>query len=426
MHTRVLARLLMLLVPTLLMLGTDPAEAQRREKQEATEPAPALFPQASREEPKQQASQRLQRDLQRMYDAAQKEDFETVLELAEKVTGNARANPYERSLAHQNAAYALLDLERDAEAQEQLRLAIEAGGLSNDIHFQVMAQLSQMHAQSEEYEPALQWIDRLIAETRTDRADYHMLKANALYQLERFEEAARVARAVVERSEEPKALWVQLVMAAYADIEQPLKAAEFAETQLQRFPNDKAMLMNLASLYIDADRYDEAARTLDLARARGLLTEERDYRQLYRLYLNIEGKENSAVEVINEGMQKGVLQPGLEVYNILGQAYYFSDRTEQAISAWTEADKFAEDGEVALNLARVLYNEERYPASIEAARRALEKGVKRPGEAWIVIGNAEYFGNNSRSAGVAAYREAAKYPETKEQAETWLRQSRNM
>ena len=54
--------------------------------------------------------------------------------------------------------------------------------------------------------------------------------------------------------------------------------------------------------------------------------------------------------------------------------------------------------------------------------KALAKGVKKKGDAWIVIGRAE-FGLGNKAGVLAAYREAAKYPETKKSAEQALRQA---
>jgi tetratricopeptide (TPR) repeat protein len=424
MKLNLLPKLLLALLPLVLVLGADPADAQRR-KQAEPERA-AMFPQATRAEPGLKANQRFQKDLQRMYDASQKEQYALVLELADKVINNERAGKYERAISHQNAAFALMEQERDMEALEHLKRAIAEDSLNNDTHFQLMIQVAQIYAQEDEYENSYTWISRIIDETRSDRADFQMLKANMLFRMDRFQEAADVIQALMARSEEVQPSWAQLLMASYFEMEQPLEAARVAEAQLQRTPNDKQLLLNLASIYIEADSYDKAAGALDRARSAGLLTEDRDYRQLYRLYLNIEGREQDSIAVINEGLEKGILNPNLEVYNILGQAYYFSDRINEAIEAWSKADALAEDGEVALNLARIYYNEDRPAEARDAAKRAISKGVRRPGDAWIIVGNAEFFGLNNRNAGIAAYREATKYPETKQQAENWLRQTRNM
>ena len=122
------------------------------------------------------------------------------------------------------------------------------------------------------------------------------------------------------------------------------------------------------------------------------------------------------------GFEKKYLTPGVDIYNALGQAYYFADQIPNAIDAYTKALPYAQDGESALNLARLLSNEERYKDSKKYAQDALQKGLRRPGDAHIIIGRAEY-GLGNRAGLIAAYREAAKYPETKQTAEEWLKKN---
>ena len=200
----------------------------------------------------------------------------------------------------------------------------------------------------------------------------------------------------------------------------------FSDSDADREAASKlAKAHGVKAIYVQADMTDKAAEVLADARGRGLLTEARDYQTLYRLYLNIEGKELAAVDIIKEGLERQILTPSHEVYNIMGQAYYFSDKPAEAIEAYRQAVPYAENGETALNLARVLYNEDRFAEAISAARTALDKGgMRRPGDAWIIIGNSEFYGNDDRNAGIAAFEQAARFPETAEQANNWLRQAR--
>ena len=211
-------------------------------------------------------------------------------------------------------------------------------------------------------------------------------------------------------------------MGTYFEQEKTLDAARVAEAMLAKNPDDKSTLMNLSSIYAQADMYDKAAEVLEKARTKGMLTEERDWRQLYAIYLNSEGKEANGIEVINDGLQKGILKPSSDLYIALGQAYYFTDKIDESIDAYRKSLPLAKDGEPALNLARVLTNEEDYAGAKSAAQEALKKGVKKPGDAWMVIGRAE-FGLENRAGLIAAYKEAAKYPETAQQANEWLRRN---
>ena len=58
---------------------------------------------------------------------------------------------------------------------------------------------------------------------------------------------------------------------------------------------------------------------------------------------------------------------------------------EKAIEAWQKAAPLAKDGEVYLNLATALWQEDRIPEAKQAAKSALEKGVKKPETAKKII-----------------------------------------
>ena len=120
----------------------------------------------------------------------------------------------------------------------------------------------------------------------------------------------------------------------------------------------------------------ERAGLVNELRAAGQLTDEREYRQLYAAYLNTDGKEKQAIAVINEGLQKGVLKGDFQTYLALAQSYYFTDQPTQAIDAYRKAAPLAPNGEAYLNLARLLWQEDRIPEAKEAARQAQAKGVK--------------------------------------------------
>lgn len=403
----------------LLLLGliaSGSALAQRNKKEEKAEP---LFPNATRVEPKIKPSPRLTKQLQKLYELSQEEKYAEVLALGDEVIGHKSAGAYEKSIAYQAQGFAYIDQDDYAQATPLLQKSLDENGLPNDTHYQIMFQLGQMYMAEEQYEPALKVMETFMAETKSQKPEHLAVQGNVLYRLERYDEAAALLRRAIDTSDKPQDAWNQLLMASYFDQDKPLEAAKIAEDLLAKNPNDKKLMMNLSSIYADADQYDKAIAVLERARAGGMLDEERDYRQLYALYLNSDGKESEGITVINEGLEKGLLKPGSDVYTALGQAYYFSDKIPEAIAAYRKALPFAKDGEAALNLARVLTNEEDYAGAKAAAQEALKKGVRKPGDAWMVVGRAEYgLGNN---AGLkAAYREAAKFPETAQQANEWL------
>jgi len=371
----------------------DRAEARRarhankdQEKAESTESAKveAQYPNATRKEPETKASAKLTPKLKKMFDAYDKDDTATVVTIADEVIADDKANPYERAISARLAGAALLN-DDQAKAKTYVQKALQFDGLSNNDYFDSMFLLAQLQLQDDQYAESLATMDKFLAETKSTKPEHLAVKGNALYRLERYPEAAAVLKQAVEASPEPKADLLQLLMGAYVEMNQAGEAAKIAEGLSAKNPNDKRLQMNLASIYMQTDQNDKAAALLEKLRSGGQLTEDRDYRNLYALYLNSDGKEKEAISVINEGIGKGILKPDYQTYVALAQAYYFSEQPAQAIEAYRKAAPLAPDGETYLNLAKTLWQEGQIGEAKQAAQKAIEKGIKKPDDAKKIL-----------------------------------------
>ena len=316
-----------------------------------------------------------------MMDAFDKEKFPEARAQADAIIADAGLNPYERSFAAQIGFQVAYDADDNKAAIEYLKKAIEINGLDNNAHFDRMFVLAQLQLQEEQYAESLATMDRFLNESKSTKPEHLIVKGNALYRLERYPDAAKIIKQAVDASPDPKQEWLQLLMASYVENNQGAEAAKVAESIAAKNPNDKRAQMNVAAVYSQSDMLDKAAAVLEKMRAAGQFTEDKDYRQLYATYLNLDKKEKEAIGVINEGLQKGILKPDYQAYVALAQAYYYSDQIGPAVDAYKKAAPLAPDGETYLNLARVLWQEDRIPEAKEAAKQAIAKGVKKPEDA---------------------------------------------
>ncbi|MCA1714488.1 MAG: tetratricopeptide repeat protein [Gammaproteobacteria bacterium] len=362
------------------------AKAAKAQAQTAAAPAAQLlYPDATRQVPAAKASAKLSKQLQKLAELYDGDKPAEARALAAEIVANGSANAYERAFAAQLGAQAAYDMDDTAGAMAGLKQAIELNGLDNNGHYQAMHMLAQLQLQEERYADALATLDRFLGETRSQKPDHLVLKGNALYRLQRYPEAAAVLKQAVAASPEPRSDWLQLLMGSYFEMKQPAEAVKIGEQLISSNPNDKRLQMNLASIYMQADQTDKAAALLEKLRAGGLLTEDKDYRNLYALYLNMEGKEKEGAAVINDGLQKGVLKPDFQTYQALAQAYYFSEQPGLAINAYAKAAPLAPDGETYLNLAKALWQEGRLAEAKRAAQQALDKGIKKPADAKTIL-----------------------------------------
>ncbi|MDQ3288674.1 MAG: tetratricopeptide repeat protein [Pseudomonadota bacterium] len=387
-------------IGAVLLIGTiAPVDAQyqrhsnTREKREAaresrgsqTAAADEKYPNATREAPKAKASSSQSKKLQKLVDLYDEDKAAETRALADELIASEKANDYDKSFAAQMGAQAAYDADDTAAAMSYLEKVLDLNGLDNTGHFGAMLMLAQLQMQEEQYEKSLATFDRLFQGTGEQQPEHLALKGNSLYRLERYPEAIEVLKQAIAASPEPKADWTQLLMAAYFDAGQTAEAAALAEQIAGKNPSDKRAQMNLAASYLQIDEHEKAARVLEALRARGELTEANEYRQLFASYLNMDDREADAAAVISEGLEKGILEPDHDILLAMGQAYYFSDQVGPALAAYQKAAPLAKDGETYLNLAKILWQEDRVAEAKVAARAALAKGLKNTKEANQII-----------------------------------------
>ena len=360
------------------------AAERRGARQERTTEKPAEvakeYPAATRQEPGLRATPRIGPQINKVSEAQQAGDLAAAEAAANEILGNDKANAYERAITLRLVADLLIN-DDNARAADMLRQAIELDGLGNNEHYGTMQALAQIQMVEEDYAGALATLDRLVSETRTDKADVQVLRGNALYRLERHDEAIAALEPVVKGNAEARPEWTQLLMAAYAEGGRASEATTLAEQVAGQAPGDKRAQLNLANIYLQADDHARAIEVYERLRAAGELTEDRDYSNLAALYLNTEKGEPQAIAVLNDGLDKGILKGDYRTFATLAQAYYFSDQYDKAIEFYGKAAPLDDDGSTFLNLAKALAMQGRDAESKAAAQKALDKGLDDPAEA---------------------------------------------
>lgn len=113
------------------------------------------------------------------------------------------------------------------------------------------------------------------------------------------------------------------------------------------------------------------------------------------------------------------------VWKSLGDAYANAEKWSEAVAAYNKAAPGAPDGELDFLRGQLMIQETSQVADGKAAiEQAIRRGgLKREGEAWILLGMAENELGNTDAA-VAAYRKAATFESSRTMAESWLKAMR--
>ena len=330
----------------------DAARAARTAKDDGQK-IEQLYPAASREEPEARASRNGLKQLRKLQDALEAEDFATTMSLAQQIAADPESNAYEKAFAWLIAGNAASSNGDDAEAVTYFQNALAANGLDNNNHYTVMFNLAAVQYGLDQYQQALDTIDRFIAETKTDKPESRNLRGALLVGLERYDEAAGLY-----------------------------------EEQLAAHPDDKTLMMNAAAAYQQAGQDEKAVALLARAQASGMFTTPNEYRALYVTYINSD-RDAEALKVIEDGLAKGVIEPGPTLakdFMVLGQKAYYDGDDTRAIAMYKRAAPMAADGEAALNLAKIYHEAGMHAEAAAAAQQALDKGVKDPADARKLLG----------------------------------------
>ncbi len=350
--------------------------------------AEILYPDATRVEPKAPSSSKVQGDMKKLGDLYNDQKYDEAKVQADAIIANPKADDYDKARANYIATYTAYNLNDNDGAKKYAQAAVDSKQLDNNSYFGTLLMLAQLQAQDQQYPEAEATLDTFFTESKSQKPEDLAVRGSVLYEANQSKEAIPYLKQAVDSSPDPKDQWVQLLMAAYADAGQSDQAITLAEKLAAKAPDDKKAQMNLAAIYEQAGQDDKAVTVLEKIRAAGQFTEERDYKQLYTTYANMDGKEAQVIDVVNDGLAKGILKPDYTSEVALAQAYYYATpaQVDKAIDAWKKAAPQAPTGETWLNLARVLQNEGRIAEAKDAAQKAKQKGgLKKPADADKII-----------------------------------------
>lgn len=330
--------------------ASERARERRQRQAEESSKAPANYPLATRAEPKGNASKKYEKTLREIIADYEAKNFEAVM--AKAATIGDDANGYDKSFAYQAAATSAAELKQHDKAIEFFQKAIDANGLDNNGHYASMFNLAVLHYELKDYAAALAAVDRFLTETKSDKIEAVATKAFALDKLDRSKEAA----------------------ALY-------------ETVLKAKPDDPTVMRNAVALHTRAGNTQRASELTGTMRKTIAPKTQDEYRSMYVPLIQT-GDTAEALKMIDEGIAKGVIKPNPQLakdYAAIAYKAFSVDDFETAMDMYRRADAIATDGSHALNLARILFMDQKFDEAKRTAQRALDKGVDKPEEARKII-----------------------------------------
>jgi len=298
--------------------------------------------------------------------------------------------------------------------QEQISLAIELSSTRA---------LFQLYYSRENYRKAITYIDKWELINGTPDAGVTYIKATAYYQLDEFrnslKEAIRVEEIVIAQAKTMKENWLYLQVVLYNELQDTDNVIRVLERMVVEFPK-KQYWMHLAGMYAEKEWDDKALSAYYASYIQGYFEKEIEVVMLSQRLLNAEVPWEAAL-VLEKGFEDGMIEKNERNIRILASAYTMAQEFDKAITAWTDATNYAEDGEIYYRLAQALANEDRHKEAVKAYREALDAGdLKEPRDVnfWLGISLMQ---DQQWTDATKAFREAAKDKKKAKSARQYIR-----
>jgi tetratricopeptide (TPR) repeat protein len=282
--------------------------------------------------------------------------------------------------------------------------------------------LAQLYTMEENYQKALDTLNKWFLLETNPAPEPFILKAQNLYQLSRYKEmiepvenAMRVAR---ERDKPVKEDWYVLLNFAYFQDENYKMVRDIQKTLLENWPR-KRYWFSLAGAYTELGEDNNLIAAYAAAQDQGMLEKDSEFTTMAQLYMQAEVPYKAA-QLLEKEMAAGRVNKNAKNYRLLSQAWMLAMEDEKAIPALTEAARMSDDGELDVRLGNSYLNLGKYDECIEAVRTGLRKGgLKSTDNAQISLGMCLY---NKRQYQVAitAFRDASKTARSRKIAQQWI------
>jgi len=416
-----------LLATAVLLLGLVSSPVLARKHDDKAKQT-SEYPDSTRTAPKLDLTkQEDQKHLQEGFDALNKGDNATAEKTLQALLDSSKSK-YAQAMALRGLALLKYNGGDYKAAIGLLQRALDNGVMPNDDYFAVQYMLAVAQQADEQYQASLDTIKKWRAEGKKETAESYAVEGNDLYRLEKYPEAIAAVKKAKSLTDKPNPQWDQILMASYAAGGQDDQLVQMAQDNLAAHPDDPKAIETAIQALQQAQKYPEAIKVMESARAKGLLNSEADYVLLASLYYNqaLSSEEpkpiaNKSIAVIKDGMSKQIMQPSAENYVLLGKANYVAGDIPAATQAFEKALPLAKDGEPALQIANIELTASKYAKAKTMVNQAISKGVKHMGSAYLVLAECER-GLNNKTARIAALKKAAQQPETAEHANKMLKE----
>ena len=369
-------------------------------------------------------SQQVYEALTEIQELVEADDYAPALEKIKALqTGKKKMSPYEAAQIWNLTAYTYYLMEDYKAAISAYQSVLQQPDLPDALQQSTLKTLAQLHFTIEDYDKALETINRLMAVIPEPSADIYMLQGQAYFQMQQYETALKPIKIAIDMYREqgrvPKENWLLLLRVCYWELKDFPNMLIVLKELVEAYPKDSYVL-TLAGVYSElGDTKKQLALTESLYES-GYIKGKQHAVNLANLYLLHEIPYKAAM-VLEKNIDEGTIPADVRNLRLLSQAWYSAREDKKSIPPLVKAAAVSDDGELYIRLTQSYLNLEMWNEAADAAKKGIAAGnIKRKDTANIMYGMA-LFNQRKLEQARRAFQAAAKDNRSKRAAGQWIK-----
>ncbi|MCL1049487.1 hypothetical protein L2755_07625 [Shewanella abyssi] len=264
-------------------------------------------------------------------------------------------------------------------AVKYLKTAVEANVLGGVDHAGTQKLYADLLIQEKKFKESIPAYYSWMEFTCKEEANVYRRIAIAYSELKQWDKVLEVADKGLAISEKPDKGLYQMKLTAYFNKKDYKQAVKVLETMVPLFQEDKRLWVQLAQFYLMTEDFDKSLATYDLAYKNGFLESASNIQRLTQL-LAQKGSPYRAAQIYAKHIKSGLVKEDEKTLKMLAGFYHNAKELKQAAATYGKAAAIDNNGKLYLRQGRILSLDGKSKPAIAALKKALDAGVKSPGE----------------------------------------------
>lgn len=334
---------------------------------------------------------------------------------------NSRLSDYENALVLQTYGFIYAQQGEYGAAIDAFEACLALDALSNIAQQGMLYSLAGLYGSEGRFQDAINVMSEWFKYAQEPvPANAYMLVGSSYSELDDYAKALPYVMEAIKRSEEPKESWYQLALAINFERGDFTEAARLLREMIVFWPNRPRNWEMLSSAYMELKQDQNALATLMLAYQKGLIQEENKLLNLVKMNMFMEIPFEGG-RILEEEMNNGRIEKTQANLELLLSAWTSAREFDKAIAVIDVLAPMVGSSDYYWQRAQLFNEKANWPEVISSVTQALERGgLKRPGEAYVLMGMAHSeLGEFDRA--IAAFEQAKKHgDDARRNATAWI------